>query len=83
MDCIRHYSDGATTLTNFWHKNVLDNVVHTKVTKAAVTFLKARIIPVLVLLFSKSNNMAECVVAIDAKEDRSKHKKRHANWTPT
>ena len=48
------------------HKNVLDNVVHTKVTEAAFEFLKARMISALVLLISKSNNRAECVVAIDA-----------------
>ncbi len=53
MDCIHHYSDGAATLTNVFHKNVLGNVVHTKVTIAAVEILKARIIFALVLLISK------------------------------
>jgi hypothetical protein len=37
VDCIPHYSDGAATLTNLCHKNVLGNVVHTKVT---LKFLK-------------------------------------------
>jgi hypothetical protein len=37
VDCIPHYSDGAATLTNLCHKNVLGNVVHTKVT---LNFLK-------------------------------------------
>ena len=50
------------------HKNVLGNVVHTKVTKDAFEFLKARMIYTLVLLISKSDNMAECVVAINANE---------------
>ncbi len=66
MDCIHHYSDGAATLTNMCHKNVLGNVVYTKVTKAAVEFLKARMISPLALLISKSDNKAEGVVAIDA-----------------
>ena len=41
---------------------------HTKVTKAAVEFLKARMIFALVLLISKSDNKAECIVALDATE---------------
>ena len=49
---IYHYSDGAATLTNLCHKNVLGNVVHTKETKAAVEFLKAQMIFALVLLTS-------------------------------
>jgi hypothetical protein len=53
VDCIHHYFDGAATLNDLCHKNVLGNVVHTKVTKAAVEFLKARMISTLVLLISK------------------------------
>ncbi len=68
MDCIHHYSDGAATLTNLCHKNVIGNVVHTNVTKVAVEFLKARMISALVLLISKSDNKAEYVVPIDANE---------------
>ncbi len=68
MDCIHHYFDGAATVTNLCHKNVLGNAVYTKVTKAAVEFLKARMISALVLLISKTDNRAECVVAIDANE---------------
>ena len=68
MDCIRHYSDGAATLTNLCHKNVLDIVVHTKATKSAVEFLKAQMISALVLLISKSDNKAECVFTFDANE---------------
>ena len=56
------------TLTNLCHKNVLGNVVHTKITKVAVEFLKARMISALLLLISKSDNKAECVVAIDTNE---------------
>ena len=48
------------------HKNVLGNVVHSRVTKAAVESLKARINSTLVFLIPKSDNEAECVVAIDA-----------------
>ena len=44
------------------------NVVHTKVTKATIGFYKARMIFALVLLILKSDNKAECVVAIDANE---------------
>jgi hypothetical protein len=47
---------------------VLGNVFHTKVTKVAVEFLKARIISALILLISKSDNKAECVAPIDANE---------------
>ena len=68
VDCIHHYSDRAATLIDLCHKNDLGNVVHTKVTKAAVDLLKARMISTLVLLISKSDNKAECVVAIDANE---------------
>ena len=50
------------------HKNVLGNVVHTKVTKTAVEFCKARVIFALVFLILKSDNKTECVVAIDANE---------------
>ena len=50
---IYHYSDGAATLTNLCHKNVLGYVVHTKVTTNAVEFLKALMISELVLLISK------------------------------
>ena len=50
------------------HTNGLNNVVHTKVTKAAVEFYKAQMISVLVLLILKSDNKAECVVAIIANE---------------
>jgi hypothetical protein len=38
------------------------------VTKATVEFPKARMISALVLLISKSDNKAECIVAIDANE---------------
>ena len=48
------------------HKDVLVNVVHTKVTKAAVEFPKARIIFALVFLIPKLDYEAECVVEIDA-----------------
>ncbi len=48
--------------------NVLGNVVHTKVTKAAVEILKARMIFALVFLIRKSDNKAERIVAIDANE---------------
>ena len=50
------------------YKNVLGNVVHTTVTKAAVEFLKAQMIHALVLLIPKSDNMTKCIVAIDANE---------------
>ena len=50
------------------HTNVFGNVVHTKVTKAAVEFLKARMISALVLLIFSSDNKVESVVAIDANE---------------
>jgi hypothetical protein len=53
VDCIHHYIDGAATPTNLCHKNVLGNVIHAKVTKAAVEFFKARMISALVLLISK------------------------------
>ena len=49
------------------HTNGLaGNIVHTKVTKAAVEFHKALMISALVILIPKSDNKAECVVAIDA-----------------
>ena len=48
------------------HTNVLDDVVHTKVTKAAVEFYKAQMISVPALLILKLDNKAECVVAIIA-----------------
>ncbi len=54
------------TLTDLRQTNVLGNVVHTKVTKAAFEFHKARMIFVLVLPTSKSDNKAECVVEIEA-----------------
>ncbi len=38
--------------------------VHTKVTKVAVEFYEARMISALALLILKSDNKAECVVAI-------------------
>jgi len=47
---IYHYSDRAATLADLCHTNVLGNVVHTKVTKAAVEFYKARMISALLLL---------------------------------
>ena len=50
------------------HTNVFGNVVHTKVTKVAVMFCKAQVIFVLFLLILKSDNKAECVVAIIANE---------------
>ena len=65
---IYHYSDGASTLTDLCHTNVLGNVVHTKVTKAAVEFYKAQMISVLVRLILRSDNKAECVVAMLANE---------------
>ena len=67
-NCIHHYSDCATALSDLCHKTVLSNVVHTKVAKVAVEFLKARIISELVSLILKSDNKAECVVAIDTNE---------------
>jgi hypothetical protein len=57
-NCIYHYSDRTTTLTDLCHTNVLGNVVHTKVTKAAVELYKAQMISVLVLLIRKSDNKA-------------------------
>ena len=48
--------------------NVLGNVVHTKVITVAVEFYKARMIFALVLQILKSDNKAECVVAIIANE---------------
>jgi len=63
--CIHHYSDWAAALSDLCHKSVLGNVVHTKVSKADVEFLKARMIFALVFLIPKSDNEAECVVAID------------------
>ena len=48
------------------HKNVLDIVVHTKVTKDAIALYKARMIFALDRLILKSDNIAECVVTIDA-----------------
>ena len=59
----------ATALTDLCHANVLGNAVYTKVTKVAVEFRKARMISALVLLIPKSDNKAECVVAIDANEN--------------
>ena len=56
------------TLIDLCHTNILGNVVHAKVTKAAVEFYKAQMLYVLVLLILKSNNKAECVVAIVASE---------------
>ncbi len=53
-------------MTNLCHTNVFGNVVHTKVTKVAVEFRKARMISALVFLILKSENKAEYVVAIDA-----------------
>ena len=50
------------------YKKVLGNVVHTKVTKASVEFLNARMISALVLLIFKSDNKAKFVVAIDAND---------------
>jgi len=48
--------------------NVLGNVVHIEGTKLAVEFYKAQMISELVLLILKSDNKAECVVAIIANE---------------
>ena len=48
--------------------NVLGNVVHTKVTKVAAEFYKARMIFALVLLILDSDNKAQCVVAIVANQ---------------
>ena len=48
--------------------NALGNVVHTKSTKVAVGFRKARMISALVLLILTSNNKAKCVVAHVANE---------------
>ena len=56
------------TLTDLCHTNVLGNIVHTKETKATVEFYKARMISALVLLILKSDNKAECVVAIITNE---------------
>ena len=67
-NCIYHYSDGAASLTDLCHTNVIGNIVHIKVTKVAVEFYKAQMIFVLVLLILKSDNKAECVVAIIANE---------------
>ena len=44
------------------HKNVLGNVVHTKVTKVAVELYKAQMISALVLLILKSDNKAELLL---------------------
>jgi hypothetical protein len=49
-NCMYHYSDGAATLTDLCHTNVLGNVVHTKVSKAVVEFYKAQMISLTVLL---------------------------------
>ena len=68
VECIHHYSNGAATLTNLCHKNILDNVVNTKVTKVAAELFKARMISALVLLIYKSDNKTICIVAIDANE---------------
>ena len=46
--------------------NLLGNVVHTNKTKATVQFYKARMISALVFPILKSDNKAECVVAIVA-----------------
>jgi len=67
-NCIYPYADGAVTLTDLYHTNGLGNDVHIKVTKAAVDFYEAQIISVLVLLFLKSDNKAECVFTIIANE---------------
>ena len=67
-DCIHHYSDGSAKLTNLCLTSVLGNVVHTNVTKAAVELCKARMISALVFLIIRSDNKAECVVAIVANE---------------
>ena len=48
--------------------NVLGNVVRTKVKKAAHELTTGRMISTLVFLILKSDNNAECVVAIDANE---------------
>ena len=48
------------------NKNALGNVVHTKVTKVAVEFLKTRMIFELVFLILKSGDETECFDAIDA-----------------
>ncbi len=50
------------------HKNILGNVAHTKVTKDAVEFLKARMISARALMIPKSDNKAEFIVAIEANE---------------
>ena len=66
---IYHYSDGAATLADLCHTNVLGNVIHTKVTKVVVEFYKARMISAIVFLILKSsNNKAELIVVIDANE---------------
>ena len=56
------------TITDLCNTNGLGNVVHTKVTKAAAEFYKARRIFVLVLMIIKSDNKTECVFAIIANE---------------
>ena len=50
------------------HTNVLGYVIHTKVAKVAVEFLKARIIWSIFFLIDKSNNKTEYVVAVVANE---------------
>ena len=44
--CIYHYFDGAATLNDLCHTNVLGNVIHTKVTKVAVEFYKAQMVSI-------------------------------------
>jgi len=63
---INRFFDGATALTDSCRKSVPGNVVHAKVTKVAVQFLKARVISALDLLIHKSGHEAEYIVAIDA-----------------
>ena len=67
-DCVHHYFDGAAALTDSCLTNVLGNVVHTNVTKVVVEFYNARMIFALVFLILKSDNKAECVIAIVANE---------------
>jgi hypothetical protein len=67
-NCIHHHSDCAAVLTELCHKSVLGNVVHTKVTTAAVELFKARMISALVFPILELENKAEWVVATDANE---------------
>ena len=50
-NCNHHYSDFAAALIDLCHKNVFGNVVHTKVSKTAVEYLKARMNSALVFFF--------------------------------